>query len=235
MIDDDHRSERLGPNDQPGPEAPSSAAGAMGELQRRAVDQASQVIGRFLQAFEDRPGGDPLEVPDHASDHRTDRGSDHPPSPDVGFTQMRADVGRAVDLYLDLFRRTFDAYAEMAETTMRRRGVGVTAGNDRRDELTIDASNGEQALTGALFVHNFSGEDVGPLLLRITDLTAPDGAVIRGEDVALDPSGVEDLPDGSTARVAVVVDITGARPGTYFGHALGEALVLPVRVVVPDR
>ncbi len=123
--------------------SPFDALRAVGDVQRQAVDSASQVIAQFLGLVDggQGPAGRArahTRTATTAIDRgRAEAGGGDPlgaaggPDGDLGFARMRADMGRAVDLYVELFRRTFDAYADLTEATLRRRGVTVTGPRPR--------------------------------------------------------------------------------------------------------
>lgn len=190
------------------------------DISRRAVEQATDVIGRLLQAFDVRAGTEPL---DRAARHRSDG--------DAPVAQMRDAVGRAVDLYLDLFQRTFDVYIDTVERALRGRSTTPSDGSGG-DTFTLSATGGQPLVAGELFVHNFSGATAGPVAVRITDLTAHDGSVIRGDRARLEPPSIDALDHAATAPVAVTLDLTAVRPGTYHGHALFGDSAIPIRVEV---
>jgi hypothetical protein len=196
---------------------------AISSVQHHAVEQATAIFGRLLRAFDQRRVDDPLETMDDSE-------------PNASFAQLRAAVGRTMDLYVELFQRTFESYLEMIETTMRRRGVSVTGSTEAgAAELVLDRVDDGASVHGTLFVHNFSGAAAGPVTVRLSDLCAHDGAKIAGSDVDVEPPSLETVADGTTAQFDIGIDIALARPGTYHGHAFAGEGVLPVRVVVPER
>jgi hypothetical protein len=196
---------------------------AISNVQHHAVEQATEIFGRLLRAFDERRVDDPLETSDDGE-------------PNASFAQLRAAVGRTVDLYVDLFQRTFESYIEMIETTLRRRGVSVTGSPEAgASELVLDRVDDGASVHGTLFVHNFSGAATGPLTVRLSDLSAHDGARIATSDVDIEPPSLDTVADGTTTPFDIRIDVAHARPGTYHGHAFAGEEVLPVRVVVPER
>jgi hypothetical protein len=205
---------------------------APGDVERRAVEQAGAVIGRFLDLLGgDRAGGPGPDPAAGAGAGADDPLAGEPPPPD--FARMRADLARSVDLVLDLFRRTFDSYADLVETSLRQRGVRVAGGDgEGPDELVLEGDAGDEVVTGALFVHNFSGAPIGPVDPRVTDLFAHDGDRIDAGEVSLDPPSIDKVPDGATVRIAVAVATAGRPAGRWHGHALLAETALPVRLVL---
>jgi hypothetical protein len=102
-------------------------------------------------------------------------------------------------------------------------------------DLVLDRVDGGSRVHGTLFVHNFSGAAVGPVTVRLSNLSAHDGSQINGSRVDVDPPSLDTVADGTTARFEIRVDVTGAPPGTYHGHAFAGDGVLPVRVAVPEQ
>ncbi len=197
---------------------------AIGAVQRRAVEQATSILGRLLRVFDERhDDDDPLATP-------------HETEPDPSFTQLRAAVGRTVDLYVELFQRTFESYVEMMELALRRRGVSVTGSTDPRAvDLVLEPVDDASNVHGKLFVHNFSGAASGAVTIRVSDLTAYDGSTIAASSVDVEPPRLDKMADGTTAQFDIRIDVAGAPPGTYHGHAFAGDGVLPVRVRVPER
>lgn len=195
----------------------------LGGVQRRAVEQATAIIGRLLQVFDERSADDHLAADDG-------------PEPDPGFAQLRAAAGRAVDLYVDLFQRTFESYVEMMEVSLRRRGVTVTGSSgDRGVDLVLETLDGHASVQSTLFVHNFSGAATGPLPVRVTDLVTHDESTIPSQRVDVEPSLVGGVADGSTVAIELRVDVGAASPGTYHGHAFAGEAALPIRLHVRRR
>jgi hypothetical protein len=209
---------------------PFDALHAVGDVQRQAMDGASRVIGQLLDlagraAHDARAAGDPLDVAEEG---------DAPPGagapPDAGFGAMRAEMARAVDLYVDLFRRTFEAYADLTEAALRRRGVTV-AGAGEADALTLQAAgDGAEA---PFWVHNGTGAPTEPEAVTTTPLCAHTGEVVAAKRVWVEPSPLPAVPAGQSGAALVRVDLAGVPGGRYVGHLLTSHGALPLHVVVP--
>jgi hypothetical protein len=141
---------------------------------------------------------EPLEVP--AGD------GEDPLEP--GLQQVRANVARAIDLYMDLFQRTFEAYADLTEAALRRRDVtigGDGAGPSPAAPLTLRiAENG--FAEGGVWLHNATGAPVGLDRVGTTPLASHTGDV---------KSATASLSD---------VEATLARYGELTGRAMREFL-----------
>jgi hypothetical protein len=75
-----------------------------------------------------------------------------------------------------------------------------------------------------VWIHNSTDEPVNGLALRMTGLTADDGAAIDASTGTFSPSKL-DVPAGASgcSQLAVGIPPTAA-PGTYHGHVLATGL-----------
>jgi hypothetical protein len=186
------------------------------ELQRLGFDTAEQVIKGYvdLLGLERQP-----PPADHAGEH------------EPSFAQLRVTVARALDLYGELVRRSFEGYADLLERGQRLGGVRLGARDDA--PLTMRAAAAEGSASATVWVHNTTDQraDVEP---RLTDLTAHDGRVVPSRGGGFTPTAITVAAGGSgSARLEIVLD--GAAPGVYHGYVLAEGLpeaALPVRLVV---
>jgi hypothetical protein len=188
----------------------------VGEVQRRAIEDAGRVVEDLLDAVESS-----------IMRSRAGRGGDGGPAA-PGLAEIRADVGRAVDLYADLFQRTVDAYVALAESAERRAGDGPPA---PPDALILEVAAGAVA-EGTVWLHNTREVAVAPQVVRPTALTAHHGGLIAPSQVTVDPTPLPSVPAGGSVAAVVRVDAMGALPGRYHGHLLGEPATLAVRLDV---
>jgi hypothetical protein len=194
----------------------------IGEVQRQAMDSAGRVISQFL------------DLANEANSAGT--GTSSAPPPPGGFQQMRADVGRAVDLYVDLFQRTFEAYADLTETTLRQQGPSLR-GDDDTGPLTAAGPPGGTA-EAKLWLHNLTDQPTAPARLTATVLTAHGGACIEADRIAVDPPELPSVPPQGSTGAVVRIDLagSGAAPGVYYGHLLTADAALPLHLTVePTR
>lgn len=204
----------------PAPFGPFEALSSLTEVQRRGMDAAAQVIEGFLSALDGHqpPPAGPAGQPGDG--------------PEPGFAQLRTSVARALDLYSDLVRRSFEGYADLVEQRLRARGVGLYGAGPGPGELTVQAPAGATA-AGTVWLHNTTDEPARAVL-RLTTLTAHDGPTMPGTAGRFDPAEARIAPGASVAaRLAVGLD--GVAPGVYRGHVLAEGLpeaALPLRLVV---
>jgi hypothetical protein len=186
------------------------------ELQRLGFATAEQVIKGYVDLFglERQP---PSAGPSNG----------HEPS----FRELRVNVARALDLYGELVRRSFEGYADLLERGPRLGGVRL--GADDEAPLTLRAAVAADRASGTVWVHNTTDQPtcVEP---RLTDLTAHDGAVVPARGGRFTPTTVTAAPGGSvSATLEILLD--GAVPGVYHGHVLARGLpdgALPIRLVV---
>jgi hypothetical protein len=207
-------------SDDPGRLPPFDRMHAVGDVQRQAIDSASHIIGRFLDMVERSANDrDPLRGPD---------GGDAEP----GFHQLRADVARAVDLYVDLFRRTFESYAELTESALRRRGVTIDGdGSAPTGPLALEAVDGGVA-EGALWLHNSTEATIGPERVCATGLFSHDGGFIPATGVVVEPPTLPPVAPRESVSAVVRIDVSGAPAGRYVGHLLTSQAALALRVDV---
>jgi hypothetical protein len=203
----------------PGGFGPFQALSTLTEVQRRGLEAASQVIEGFLAGLGAQP---PPPGP----------GAGEGNGQELGFAQVRATMARALDLYSDLVRRSFEGYADLVEQSLRARGVRLHADDDGQAELTLQGAAGARA-AATVWLHNTT-ERPASAVLHLTDLTAHDGRVTPGPSASFEPAAARIAPGASVAaRLALPLD--GVAPGLYRGHVLADGLpdaALPVRLLV---
>jgi hypothetical protein len=204
---------------RPAPFGPFEALSSLTEVQRRGMDAAAQVIEGFLSALDGHqpPPSGPADGP----------GGSEP-----GFAQLRTSVARALDLYTDLVRRSFEGYADLVEQSLRARGVRLHGADAGQGELTVQAASGDTA-AGTVWLHNTADEPAAAGL-RLTVLTAHDGPTVPPAAGRFEPAEARIAP-GASLAARLRVDLEGIAPGVYRGHVLAEGLpeaALPLRLVV---
>ncbi len=217
---------------------PLDAMRSVSDVQRRGLDAAAEVVERFSAMVDGL--ADPTETPDPGQDPFGARGDQDETTSDEKdrsrFTRMRADAARAVDLYVELFQRTFEAYADMVEATAssdRPTGGNGTGGSSTHLVLPDAAAGGRVSAT--VWVHNQSGSvvDTTP---RGTDLERHDGAVIPGDRTQFEPRILSGVQPGTSRAITVSVAVPDdAAPGVYHGLVLANGLEgtsVPVAVTV---
>jgi hypothetical protein len=147
--------------------------------------------------------------------------------------QLRAAVARTIDIYADLFRRTLEVYADVVESVLRTGAPAAPATNGNAAEVGLAAAPGHDAVA-TVWIHNTTETPVD-VVLRITDLTAHDGARIEGSAATFAPGRLH-VDGGESRSAALSVRVPRAvAPGTYVGHVLATGLpgtTLAVRLVV---
>ncbi len=157
---------------------PFQALPALTDVQRRGMDAASQVIKGFIDLLDVQP---PLQP----ADPDIEPVNGHQP----GFAQLRTSVARALDLYNDLVRRSFESYADLMEQTLRARGVQLHAADDGQATLlTVQGIAGAQAKS-TVWLHNTTDRPASAVL-RLTGLTAHDGLVVPASAGRFEPTAV---------------------------------------------
>jgi hypothetical protein len=206
----------------PGGFGPFQALSTMTYVQRAGMDSAAQVIERLLDLL----GGEP-------SPAATEPDAGPPLAAGSDVPELRRSVARALDLYSELVRRSFEGYADLVEQTLRVRGVRLHAGEDvQAGPLALACAPGGRASV-AVWLHNTTTAPAATAL-RLTDLTAHDGSIVPGSAGRFDPADVRVEP-GASSSATLVLDPGDAAPGTYVGHVLAEGLpdaALPVHLSV---
>jgi hypothetical protein len=210
------------------PARPADALRALTDAQRRGVEAASEVFDRLIAEIAGR------EAPRVRVDEDVDVGSGPDGARPTTLSQMRAAVAGAVDLYADLFRETFQAYADVLELAARGRGGTVSSSEGAGAPVALAGGPGQQATT-AVWVHNATGSPFAGIALRVTDLAAHDGVTVRGAAASFSPA-VLDVGAGASASATLTLSVPRAAPaGAYHGHVLATGLPeasIPVRLVV---
>jgi hypothetical protein len=139
-------------------------------------------------------------------------------------------VARALDLYADLVRRSFEGYSELMEQMLRSRGVEFDSGSGGL--LTLQGAAGARA-TGTVWMHNTTARRASaePCL---TDLASHDGRVVPASAGRFQPT-VLTIEPGAGTPATVEVALGSVTPGVYHGHVLARGLPdvgLPVRLLV---
>jgi hypothetical protein len=181
---------------------------ALTERQRAAVDTAAAVFDSLV------------EPPPVA------------PFPSDGDGGPRAGVAAAVGLFFDVVQRIVDGYVDLAEQ------VGAVGSNgsvgSSGEPITLHARPGETA-EAPVWIHNMGPRLVRGIALRLTGLTAADGAELKAGPAAFEPGELAVGPAASGQAVLTVPVPTDAAPGSYHGHVLGSGeteAAVPVRLVV---
>ena len=130
-----------------GPQRPDSfgpfqALTALTDVQRLGLDAATQVVRGFADLLDIQPPGTP-PAPDPAGDREPASGSEPANRHEPDLAQLRVIVARALDLYADLVRRSFEGYAELMEQMLRSGGVEFDSGPGGL--LTLQGAAGARA------------------------------------------------------------------------------------------
>jgi hypothetical protein len=186
------------------------------ELQRLGLDTAEQVIKGYVDLLGLERQPPPAE---HAGEH------------EPSFAQLRVNVARALDLYGELVRRSFEGYADLLERGQRLGGIRVGGRDDA--PLTVRAAATAASASATVWVHNTT-EQRARVELRLTDLTAHDGGVVPSRGGGFTPASIT-AAAGASGSARLEILLGGAGPGVYHGHVLAGGLpevALPVRLVV---
>jgi hypothetical protein len=197
---------------------PFQALTALTDAQRRGLDAATQVVRGFVDLFDTQPSQDPADDMGSVDGH------------EPGLAQLRVTVARALDLYADLVRHSFEGYADLMDQMLRSRGVEL--GSADGGLLTLQGAAGARA-TGTVWMHNTTARQASAIP-HLTDLASHDGRVVPASAGRFQPATLTIEPSASTSATVEVV-LGDAAPGVYRGHVLARGLpdvALPVRLLV---
>jgi len=203
---------------------PFQALTALTDVQRSGLDAATEVVRGFADLLDMTPPPGPQPPPDPADDREPVNGHE----PDLA--QLRVIVVRALDLYADLVRRSFEGYADLMDQMVRSRGVELDSG--RGGLLALQGAAGARA-TGTVWMHNTTAQRTSGVP-RLTDLASHDGSVVPASAARFQPATLAIEPSASTSAT-VEVALGNVAPGVYRGHVLARGLpdaALPVRLLV---
>jgi len=197
---------------------PFQALTALTDAQRRGLDAATQVVREFVDLLDTQP----------SSGTADDMGSVNGHEP--GLTQLRVTVARALDLYADLVRRSFEGYADLMDQMLRSRGVEL--GSVDGGLLTLQGAAGARAM-GTVWMHNTTARRASAIP-HLTDLASHDGRMVPASVGRFQPAALTIDPSASTSATVEVV-LGDVVPGVYRGYVLARGLpdvALPVRLLV---
>jgi hypothetical protein len=171
------------------------------ELRREGSDTAAVVVDRLMAELDGTDAG--------------------------GQLQVRSAVARTLELYADLFQRTFEAYADLIDGVLRPGGANGVA-------VALSGAPGDEA-AAEVWLHNATDARVAAGALRVTDLTAPGGATIDAALASFSPAALDVAPAASGSSWLAVRIPASAAAGAYHGHVLASDLPgasVPVCLVV---
>jgi hypothetical protein len=186
----------------------------LSELQRRGIATATEVFERLIEELDGAERRRPMA--DAGMKDSDDGGPADIPA-------LRAAVARTIDVYADLFRRTLELYADVVESVARATGPASVEPDGKGAQVALAGSPGTEAI-GTVWIHNGTAEPVGDIALRMTDLTAHDGASIPASAAAFVPARLDVAASASRSSSLSVQVPDSASDGTYVGHVLATGL-----------
>jgi hypothetical protein len=190
---------------------------ALTEVQRRGIEAATELFDRFIEDIENLGAARP----------RVETALERfaPPGGEAaaGVPEMRAAFARTIDLYADLFRQTFEVYADLVDAFLRPRTAAVAGAADPGAPIALTGSPGQEA-SGMVWIHNPTDSGVAGVALRMTDLIAHDGARIEAPLGSFSPAGL-DIPAAASGSATLSVRIpSSAGASVYYGHVLAAGV-----------
>ena len=220
---------RAGPR-RSGEFGPFQALTALTDVQRRGLDAATQVAREFADLLDMQPSPGMQPSPDvQPSPGQADDGGPVNGS-EPGLAQLRVTVARALDLYADLVRSSFEGYADLMDQMLRSRGVEFDSA--RGGFLTLQGAAGARAI-GTVWMHNTTARRASAVP-RLTDFASHDGRVVPASAGCFQPAALTIGPGASTSATVEVL-LGDVAPGVYRGYVLARGLpdaALPVRLLV---
>ena len=199
---------------------PAANARALGEIQARGLRAASELVDRLVEAVDGRR-------------HATGDGGPAPSAGEQDLASLPA-TDRLVQLWGDVLRTGMEVLTGLSRPGADADEPWVDVSSGVITVVQLEAEPGGRAEV-VLWLSTEEETAIEGLVLRSTDLTAPDGGIIAGEAVRFVPAAVE-IRRGDPVQVAVQVDIYGDCPsGAYRGTISASGaphLWMPVEVIV---
>lgn len=179
---------------------------ALGEVQRRGLEAANQVVSRLVA----QPGADPGP-----------QGAANGADPVAQFVAMTEAWMNALSSMIPGDSPNGSAAAP----------EGIAA-----DPLVMPHITAGTCGTGEFWLHNNSGASVSDVRLHCGDLRSHSGWALQADNVSFEPAEIRELPDRSSRGITLAVDVpTGTPPDVYRGSLLASNLPevwLPIEVRV---
>jgi hypothetical protein len=195
------------------------------EAQLREIAAAAEVFDRLAEEIAGATNG---SAPHGAADGAI--ASDDP----IGQQQLRAAAARTIDMFAGLFQQTFETYVDLAQSLVAPRGAGVGMSAGAATSLALGGWAGANA-GATVWIHNTTAGHAAEVVLRLTDLTAHNGARIDAALARFVPAMLAVSSGASAASMLSLAIPPCAEPGIYYGHVLADGLPpagLQVRLVV---
>ena len=195
---------------------PVQGARALGEIQRRGLRAAGELVDRLITAVD----GDAVEP-------ETPTGGGAGPAPGSPSVEL-------VRVWLDLVQRGLGLVsgapgASPTGVATADLGAGTTTGTVR---IRLDV-RGRGATE--VWLHNGTAEPIDGLALHCGELRAADGGTLPATALRFDPPELDELPARSSRGIVVEADAAATASGTYRGVILlagAPDVWLPLEVTV---
>jgi hypothetical protein len=202
---------------------------ALGNVQRRGLQAASQAVDRLLSSM-NQASADPRP--------RTDE-HDEPDS----------DISRLAEFWTELATRGLAEMSRMGRPDPngsepfpadleQRVWIDLESGRSTGSLEMVANVSGSIKKGGEVWFHNRTGKPVGPIRLHSSELSSPDQTSIPASAIRFDPPVVKKLPNRSSRGVDVALSgDSQASPGIYRGiiQATGVPdLVVGIQLTVED-
>jgi hypothetical protein len=196
---------------------------ALGEIQRRGVRAAGEVVDRLVRSVD----GDPTstEAPGSFDGETNDAG--------------RADFNSLTDTWTSLLRGLAESFGELLQTPGADGEPALHFGQEASAGVVRLEVSGAGPVRAEIWLHNRTEVAIAGVVLRGSDLLSGDGALISAGAIGFEPPGAVPMPARSSRGIDVVVDLPpDSIPGTYRGTLLVQDhpdVWLPVVLIVEAR
>ena len=228
---------------------PAANARALGEIQRRGLRAAGELVDRLTAGGAD--GGEEgraTEANGASGTVARSQGGSPGGSPPADLLQ----------LWIDVFQRGLQAMAAMARPDGQppAGGESITTADLGRGSVTgavpltmraarssdrSAGSDGQPGRTGSaeVWLHNGTPDEMSRLRLHCGDLRAHDGSILPASALRFEPPSLDLIPARSSRGVVVVADVPDGAPGGVYRGVLLVAgapdVWLPISVSVASR
>jgi hypothetical protein len=239
---------------------PTANARALGEIQRRGLRAAGELVDRLIGAVDGErhedlaaSAGSPVAAEPTPADGANGSDGDAPPTarPSVHGSPS-ADL---MQVWMDVFQRGLQAMAAMArpDGALAPGGESIVTADVGRGTATgtlhisvvaagsggvaggLNGPSGRSA-SAELWLHNGTSKPMIGLRLHSGDLRSHDGTTLPASGIRFDPPSLDELPARTSRGVLVLADVADEVPGgVYRGIVLvagAPEVWLPIVVTV---
>lgn len=181
---------------------PASNLRALGEIQRRGLNAAGEVVERLVRSVDGQSSAAAGSFGDEASD------------------EGNPDLENLAKSWAWLFQRVAGSWGDMFSSSAAGPHASIDLGLDASDGSLQLGGDNVEAVTGEVWLHNPLGTAIGDVVLRSGELLSHTGSAIPASAVSFDPAEAISMPPRSSRGIVVHVDVRAAATGIYRGTLL---------------